>query len=104
MAADSSKVATAKQVFIKGQKAYDEGHFEEALGLFRQAYKLTGLSDILYNIATVADRLRHDEEALSAYERYLEEVPEAKDKEHVEGRIRILESSIQREKKSTSCG
>ena len=55
---------------------------------------LTGDADILYNIGQVADRLRQDEVALDAYERYLEARPDAPDRVNVEGRIRRLQQAM----------
>ncbi|MGB8221175.1 MAG: tetratricopeptide repeat protein [Polyangiales bacterium] len=92
---DDAQLAQAKAAFELGTRAYADGEFESALESFRRAYELTGSPDLLYNIATVSDRLRRDEEALQAYEGYLEARPKSADREHVEGRIEVLRQAIE---------
>jgi tetratricopeptide (TPR) repeat protein len=89
------KIAAAKKSFSEGTRAYANGEFESALANFRRAYELTGSPDLLYNIATVSDRMRRDEEALEAYEGYLEARPKSPDREHVAGRIDVLRATIE---------
>lgn len=96
----SSKLAEAKKAFAAGSRAYDDGEFARALRYFRRAHQLTGSPDLLYNIATVSDRLRRDEEALDAYVGYLDARPRSSDREHVEGRIKVLRASIQARRKA----
>jgi len=62
-----------------------------ALKYFEEAYELSKRPELLYNIATTADRLRRDEAALSAYRQYLLELPEANNRGAVETRIATLE-------------
>ena len=90
-----AKIAVAKKSFSEGTRAYASGEFESALANFRRAYELTGSPDLLYNIATVSDRMRRDEEALEAYEGYLEARPKSPDREHVAGRIDVLRAAIE---------
>jgi len=92
---NAAKIADAKRDFAAGTRAYAEGDFEAALERFRRAYELTGSPDLLYNIATVSDRMRLDEQALDAYEGYLEARPDSADREHVESRIEVLRSAIE---------
>ncbi|MCB9707820.1 MAG: hypothetical protein H6714_03370 [Myxococcales bacterium] len=88
--------AEARDAFVAGQRAYDEGRFEDALKDFRRAYVLTQHVELLYNIATVADRLRYDQQALTAYEQYLAKRPDAKDQAQVQRRIQVLKASLAR--------
>ena len=90
-----TRIAQAKKAFNAGTEAYENGNFEVALARFRRAYELTHSPDLLYNIATVSDRLRHDEEALEAYEGYIEARPNSPDREHVASRIAVLRIAIQ---------
>lgn len=94
------RIAQAKKAFHAATRAYQSGDFESALADFRRAYELTGSVDLLYNIATVSDRLRLDEEALEAYEGYLEARPSSADREHVEGRIEVLRAAIEESKRA----
>ena len=89
-----AQIAEAKTAFAAGTRAYENGDFEVALDRFRRAYELTKSPDLLYNIATVSDRMRRDAEALRAYEGYIEARPKSPDREHVEGRIEALRVAI----------
>jgi tetratricopeptide (TPR) repeat protein len=95
-----ARISQAKKSFAAGTRAYANGEFESALGSFQRAYKLTGSPDLLYNIATVSDRMRRDEEALAAYEGYLEARPKSVDREHVESRIDVLRAAIEAHKRA----
>jgi len=90
-----ARIAEAKNAFAVGTRAYANGEFQTAQTSFQRAYELTGSPDLLYNIATVSDRMRHDEEALEAYEGYLEARPKSADREHVESRIDVLRAAIE---------
>jgi len=90
-----ARIAEAKKAFAVGTRSYANGEFNSALASFRRAYELTGSPDLLYNIATVSDRMRRDEEALEAYEGYLEARPKSVDREHVASRIDVLRAAIE---------
>lgn len=91
---NEAQIEQAKRAFAAGTSAYERGDFKAALVQFRKAYELTGSPDLLYNVAAVADRLRHDDEALAAYQDYLKARPATPDRDHVEGRIKALRASI----------
>ena len=95
-----ARIAEAKKSFAVGTQAYAEGEFEVALASFRRAYELTGSPDLLFNVATVSDRMRRDEDALEAYEAYLQARPDSADREHVEGRIEVLRASIEERRRA----
>jgi tetratricopeptide (TPR) repeat protein len=82
--------AEARQLFDAGTVAYSEGRYENALEYMQRAYELSGRPALLYNVATTLERLRRDDEALAAYERYLAEEPAADNRQDVEARIAIL--------------
>lgn len=92
-AAQDGDTALARSEFERGRAAYESGAFEEALAAFQRAYELTGDAQILYNVATVADRLRRDGVALEAYEGYLAGYPTAPDRANVEARIRAIRAA-----------
>lgn len=81
----------ARGLFQAGKAAYEAGSYDEALDLFEQAYARSGRPGLLFNIGQVADRLRQDEKALSAFRSYLEQVPDAENRVEVESRIAALE-------------
>ncbi len=92
--AQDAAATEARAAFEAGQAAYEAGRFDAALSYFERAYELTSEPDVLYNIATVHDRLRHDREALEAYRGYLEGRPDAPDRANVEARIEALEATL----------
>jgi tetratricopeptide (TPR) repeat protein len=98
--AREARISQAKKAFAAGTRAYSAGDFETALASFERAYKLTGSPDLLYNIATVSDRMRLDEQALEAYEGYLRARPKTSDREHVESRIEVLREAIEAQRRA----
>ena len=87
----------ARAEFAMGREAFEQGRFDEALEHFQRCYDMTGEPDLLYNIATVQDRLRQDAEALASFRAYLSARPGAEDREAVEARIRALQTALERE-------
>ena len=93
-ASGTDEISEARALFIAGRSAFNEGRYESALDYFQRSYSLSGRSVLLFNVAQCLDRLRRDEEALAAFEKYLQEVPEAENRTEVESRIEILKSAI----------
>lgn len=87
----------ARALFEAGRVAFSDGRFEDALTHFERSYELSGRAELLYNIGTSQDRLRREPEAVAAFERYLELVPDAENRREVEGRLRVLREEIARE-------
>jgi hypothetical protein len=95
---DDADVDTrARDAFDAGRTALDQGRPEDALLSFREAYRLSGRPELLYNIGLVEDRLRHDRPARDAFRGYLDAVPAAPNRASVEDRIRVLEDEIARD-------
>lgn len=95
---DQAEVDTqARDAFDAGRAALEQGRPEDALIDFRQAYRLSGRPELLYNIGLVEDRLRHDRAALEAFQGYLDAVPGAQNRASVEDRIRLLREEIARD-------
>ncbi len=87
----------ARQVFEAGRMALEDGRYEDALEYFERAYELSGRVALLFNIGTVAERLRRDRRALEAYQAYVEAEPGAPNRAEVDRRIAILTEQIERE-------
>ncbi len=87
--------AEAHVLFNHGRVAMAEGRFEEALQFFERSYALSGRPELLYNIGMVHDRLRHDEEAISSFRRFLQEAPDVQNRAEVERRIAVLQDAVQ---------
>lgn len=90
----SSADREARARFESGRLAFDDQRYEEALADFERSYELSGRSIILFNIGLVHDRLRRDGEALDAFRRYLEAVPDAENRAEVERRIEVLQAAL----------
>ncbi|HJK90869.1 MAG TPA: tetratricopeptide repeat protein [Polyangiaceae bacterium LLY-WYZ-15_(1-7)] len=93
---DESLDEEARAIFQAGRTAYDAARYEDALRHFQHAYRLSTRPELLYNVALAADRLRRDEEALDAFEKYLDSVPDTPHRAQVEERIRFLRASLAR--------
>lgn len=92
--ASAQEDTEAREVFELGRTAFNEGRFEDALDHFRRSYELSGKAELLFNIGVAADRLRLNQDALRAFEEYLEALPDAANRAEVEGRIRVLRRAI----------
>ena len=80
----------ARAHFLSGQSYFDEGRVADALGEFREAYRISRVPGFHYNIAVCEERLGHLDAAIAAFERYLREAPGAPDRANVEVRLREL--------------
>lgn len=89
-AQESSRDAEARLHFEAGAAAFEAGHFFDALKSFERSYELSSRPQLLFNIGSAADRARLDDRALAAYQRYLEAVPDASNREYVEERIALI--------------
>jgi tetratricopeptide (TPR) repeat protein len=87
----------AKELFGKGDTAYSEGRYEEALSAFNEAYDLSGRPQLLFNISNAAERLGRYQEAVDALEKYLAS-GKAKDKDVVQKRIANLRKRLDDQK------
>ena len=65
--------AAAREYFERGRVAFEQADYESALVYFRHAYRLSQRGELQYNIGVAADRLQREEEALEAFEHYLDE-------------------------------
>jgi tetratricopeptide (TPR) repeat protein len=84
------RTRAARALFDAGTIAFRQGRYEDALGNFEQAYRLTHDPVLLFNVATSLDRLRRDAEAVKQFRAYLEAMPDAPNRSAVEGRIALL--------------
>jgi tetratricopeptide (TPR) repeat protein len=93
---DEAADAEAQARFAAGRAAMAAGRAEDALADFQRAYELSHRPALLYNMGVAADRLRRDEEALAAFEQYLEVMPPDAviNRAEVESRIEVLRRTI----------
>jgi tetratricopeptide (TPR) repeat protein len=86
--------AAAREYFERGRAAFEQADYEGALVYFRHAYRLSDRVELQYNIGVAADRLQREEEALEAFEHYLEESQNAAREAEVRERIIALRHSL----------
>ena len=86
--------AAGREYFERGRVAFEQADYEGALVYFRHAYRLSHRGELQYNIGVAADRLQREEEALEAFEHYLEESQNAAREPEVQERIIALRQSI----------
>ncbi|MEM9190017.1 MAG: tetratricopeptide repeat protein [Myxococcota bacterium] len=84
----------ARELYLRGDRLYAEGLYEEAVAAFDEAHALTGRPLLLFNLANAHERLGNLEEAISLLRRY---APDAPEYEHdtIARRIRNLERRIE---------
>lgn len=82
----------ARALFEAGRVAVQEGDYEAAYRYFTDAYESSQRAVLLFNIASAAERIDREDEAVVRYREYLAQVPDAENRAYVEGRIRALEN------------
>lgn len=91
----------AKGLYFAGKAAFEAGRYQEAYNRFFESYEHSQRPALLYNLAVSLDRLRRDDEALSNYKGYLQEVPDAENRDEVENRIKALEAAANAKREAT---
>jgi len=91
---DAKADEQARAQFEEGRTAYQAGRYRDAWAKFREAYKLSGRPELLYNIGQTADRLGREEDAIKAFELYLKHTPDAANRRDVENRVRALRERV----------
>lgn len=87
----------AHRRFEAGSLAFQAGRYDDAMDDFQRAYRLSHRPELLYNVGQCADRLRHDAEALEAFEGYLREAgDDASHRTEVEARVAVLRTVVAR--------
>lgn len=92
------KDTQAKDLFSKGDTAYAEGRYEEALAAFQEAYGLSNRPQLLFNISNALERLGRYPEAVAALDKYLAS-GKAKDRDVVQKRLANLKKRVEEQEK-----
>jgi hypothetical protein len=74
----------------QGHRAYNLGHWSDALAAFEKAYEESGDSAILFNLAETHRQLGHTADAIRLYNSYLRELPNGPDHEAAATEIKNL--------------
>jgi tetratricopeptide (TPR) repeat protein len=73
---------------------YGEGRFDEAAAEFDRAYELSGRPQLLYNAFLAHRDAGHVPEAVDRLRQYLEQSPDAGDRETLERRLAAMEETL----------
>jgi tetratricopeptide (TPR) repeat protein len=92
--ADSSGRARAVELFQQSERAYSEGHFDDAARLLRAAHAAYADPTLTYNLARALESAGDTEGAVAAYRDYLREDPDADDGPTVRARIENLQRRL----------
>jgi hypothetical protein len=83
----------AKKAFVDGKALHDEGKLGEAIEKFKESYRLSRNSVLLYNIALTLDENKQTDSALFYYRKFLSDAPpEAQQRKAATDRVKVLES------------
>ncbi len=94
VAQSAQERALAHKHFEAGELHFQRGDYETAAREFEEAWKVSGLPDLLYNMGRCHEALRRWDRALAAYRRYLDVKPGASDRPDVEARIALIETAV----------
>jgi tetratricopeptide (TPR) repeat protein len=84
----------ARRHFERGRVFYGADDYVHALEEFQTAQRIRPRAALDFNIGRCHDRLEHYEQAITAYQRYVDAVPTPSDAGYVRERMRILGERI----------
>ncbi len=85
----------ARSHFEAGTSYFQESRFEDAVREFQEAYRLSQRSMLLINIGLSYSHALKFDEAIAAYQKYLESEPDAANRSEIEARIEHLRKMSQ---------
>jgi hypothetical protein len=91
---DEAPTDRAKALFAEGNQHFNLGEFEQALELYKRAYRIKALPAFQFNIAQCHRKLGHFQDAITMYQSYLAGVPDAANKTLVESLITESKAAI----------
>jgi len=81
----------AREHFLVGKRYFEQARYPEAAREFEEAYRLSGRSELLLNLALAEERALDYQASIAALNRYLEVEPATPDRAEIEARIERLE-------------
>ena len=88
----------ARELYLRGDRLYAEGSYDEAVVAFEKAYELSRRPALLYDMANALERLGRYEEALRRLQDYVPYAPEQQ-RSTVLKRIRSLEARAEEQRR-----
>ncbi len=89
--ARADNAGAAREQFKQGTRAYDLGHYSEAVKDYEAAYRLKDDPALLYNIGQAYRGMGDALNAIRAYRSFLRRVPDTENRHEVETRISELQ-------------
>lgn len=74
-APSKQQLAQAKELYLVAVKHYDAAEYREARAGFEESYQLSHFPDLLFNLASVCEKMNKPAEAAGYLEAYLKEKP-----------------------------
>jgi tetratricopeptide (TPR) repeat protein len=87
---NSASKTRAAELYKKSAEAYLQGDFDAAIKLLDEAYAIDPQPVLVYNQARAHEGLGHLDEAISLYEKYLQQDPASPDRGAIEQRVSTL--------------
>ena len=85
----------AKQAYEEALRAFNLGHWEDAVAGFERSYTLSGDAALLFNVAQAQRQAGNVKGAIVAYKAFLREKPETPHREMIEAKLRDLEGGAE---------
>lgn len=82
----------AKQAYEEALRAFNLGHWQDAIAGFERSYKLSGDAALLFNVAQAQRQAGNSKEAAIAYKAFLRERPDTPHREMIETKLKELEA------------
>jgi tetratricopeptide (TPR) repeat protein len=98
-AADEAGDKHALELFRQSEQAYDQGRFSDAAALLREAYALKSKPVLLYNLGRAYEGMGDLENAIDAYQRFLDAESTTTDRGAIEQRIATMKRQIEDRKR-----
>src|SRR3954452_1572290 len=99
-AEQAAKDKEAREHYNQGILHYDLGEIDQAIAEFKQAYAISAVPGLLFNIAQAYRYKKDYEQALHFYRTYLRLQPKAGNRDEVEERMAELEKLVEESKKA----
>jgi hypothetical protein len=99
-AGEDPQTTQARQHYQKAQKAYDLGHWDQAIKEFEAAYSLRSDPNFLYNMAQAYRRKGDTQRSLDLFKNFLSKVPGTPMRADIEARIAALKEQLEQEREA----
>jgi tetratricopeptide (TPR) repeat protein len=91
--ATEAQDARARELYAKGKAEFDQEHYQAAYDLFKQAFLLSPVPPLRWNMAAALQGLGRPHDAAEELRTFLRLSPHYPDQAKVEARIRVLEEA-----------